>query len=280
MSIGIATREDDEGLDQLLHQADVAMYAAKAGGQGPMDGLHPDLGCRRPRNSNPPNRAATAVEREEFVVHYQPIVNLATEAIDGVEALVRWEHPDRGLLPPSAFLSEAEASGHILPIDRWVLEQACRQVRTWQMTVPGAEHLCVHVNLSARHLQQAGIAETVAETLRSSGLAPEHLVLEITETTLVLDSEAAGAELARLKELNVQLALDDFGTGFSSLSHLVRFPIDSIKIDRSFVTYMGKDAKRSELVVGARGAWSAQTASRRGGDRGGVAAQTPSCQRV
>ena len=176
-------------------------------------------------------------------------MNLATEAIDGVEALVRWEHPDRGLLPPSAFLSEAEASGHVLPIDRWVLDQACHQVRTWQMTVPGAEHLCVHVNLSARHLQQAGIAETVAETLRSSGLAPEHLVLEITETTLVLDSEAAGAELARLKALNVQLALDDFGTGFSSLSHLVRFPIDSIKIDRSFVTYMGKDAKRSELAL-------------------------------
>ena len=248
VSIGIASREGDEELDQLLHQADVAMYAAKAEGEGGCRVFAPamvvdTLGVRSVRTE-----LQRAVDREEFVVHYQPIVNLQTEAIEGVEALVRWEHPDRGLLPPSAFLREAEASGHILSIDRWVLDHACRQVRTWQMTVPGAERLCVHVNLSARHLQEAGIADTVAESLRSSGLAPEHLILEITETTLVLDSEAAGAELARLKKLDVQLALDDFGTGFSSLSHLVRFPIDSIKIDRSFVSSMGNDVRRLELV--------------------------------
>ena len=191
-----------------------------------------------------------AVEREEFVVHYQPIVNLRTEAIEGVEALVRWDHPERGLLPPSAFLDEAERSGHIVDIDRWVLHQACDQVRTWQTNVPGAGNLSVHVNLSARHLQHAGVAEEVAGALRSSGLSPEHLVLEITETTLVLDSEVAAAELERLKKLNVQLSLDDFGTGFSSLSHLVRFPIDSIKIDRSFISSTGSDGRRSELVRG------------------------------
>jgi EAL domain-containing protein (putative c-di-GMP-specific phosphodiesterase class I) len=176
-------------------------------------------------------------------------VNLQTEAIEGVEALVRWNHPVRGLLPPSAFLKEAEATGHILYIDRWVLEQACRQVHTWQANVPAAETLSAHVNLSARQLQHPGLAEQVAETLRDSGLAPENLILEITETTLVRDSEAAAAELARLKQLNVQLALDDFGTGFSSLSHLVRFPIDCIKIDRSFVSSTGSDLRRSELVL-------------------------------
>jgi len=136
-----------------------------------------------------------AVERQEFVVHYQPIVNLQTEAIEGVEALVRWNHPDQGVLPPSAFLKEAEGSGHILYIDRWVLQQACRQVRTWQENISGAENLSAHVNLSATQLQHPGLAEEVAQTLRSSGLAPENLCLEITETTLMQEAEVVAAGL-------------------------------------------------------------------------------------
>jgi diguanylate cyclase (GGDEF)-like protein len=250
VSIGIAPREGDEELDELLHRADVAMYAVKTVG-GPDRWRVFDAGMDGDVLETRTVRAELqrAIDREEFVVHYQPIVNLQTEAIEGVEALVRWKHPHRGLLPPAAFLKEAETSGHILDIDRWVLDQACAQVRIWQMTIPGADDLCVHVNLSATHLQHRGIAEEVAGSLRSSGLAPEHLILEITETTLVLDSETAGVELAGLKALNVQLALDDFGTGFSSLSHLVRFPIDSIKIDRSFVSSMGRDEEVSGLVL-------------------------------
>jgi diguanylate cyclase (GGDEF)-like protein len=249
VSIGIATRHGDVELDQLLHQADAAMYAAKAGGKNRWQVFSSDLdaGVRERRTLQA--ELQQAVERDEFVVHYQPILNLQSEVIEGVEALVRWDHPVRGLLPPAAFLDEAEASGHILYIDRWVLQQACRQVRAWQANVPGAEDLTAHVNLSARQLQHPGLAEEVAETLASSGLAPEKLSLEITETTLMQEPETAAAELARLKELHVQLALDDFGTGFSSLSHLVRFPIDSIKIDRSFVSAMGGDPRRSDLVL-------------------------------
>jgi diguanylate cyclase (GGDEF)-like protein len=249
ISIGIATRHGDEALDLLLHQADAAMYAAKAGGKDRWRVFSPDLDAGVLETRTLQAELQRAVEREEFLVHYQPIVNLQTEAIEGVEALVRWNHPDRGILPPSAFLKEAEASGHILYIDRWVLEQACRQVRRWQADVPGAENLSVHVNLSAKQLQRPGLSEQVAEALGFSGLAPEKLMLEITETTLVRDAETAAAELARLKELNVELALDDFGTGFSSLSHLVRFPIDCIKIDRSFVSSTGSDVRRSQLVL-------------------------------
>jgi Amt family ammonium transporter len=168
--------------------------------------------------------------------------------IDGVEALVRWAHPERGLLPPSEFLQEAEDTGHILAIDRWVLREACHQVRSWQKDVSGAEELSVHVNVSARTLQQPGLADDIAEVLRSSGLAPGHLILEITETTLVLDPQAAATELTQLKGLGVRVALDDFGTGFSSLSHLLRFPIDTIKIDRSFVSAVGRDEQRSQLM--------------------------------
>ena len=143
---------------------------------------------------------------------------------------------------------EAEASGHVVPIDRWVLREACRQVRAWQTSIPGAEHLSVHVNLSARDLQHEGLADDVAEAVRGSGLAPADVILEITETTLVQDADAVATELSKLKELRVGLALDDFGTGFSSLSHLYEFPIDIIKIDRSFVGALGIDTRSPDLV--------------------------------
>ena len=189
-----------------------------------------------------------AVEEEEFVVHYQPVMNIGDGSISGVEALVRWNHPQRGLLQPSEFLGEAEESGHVVPIDRWVLREACRQVRAWQTRIPGAEHLSVHVNLSARDLQHEGLALEIGEAVRGSGLAPTDVILEITETTLVDDADAVATELGKLKELHVVLALDDFGTGFSSLSHLYEFPIDIIKIDRSFVGALGIDTRSPDLV--------------------------------
>jgi diguanylate cyclase (GGDEF)-like protein len=248
VSIGIATRDSEEELDELVRQADTAMYAAKASGKGRFRVFSPDLGTDMLAAQSLRSELQRAVEGEEFVVHYQPVMDLQTGGIVGVEALVRWNHPQRGLLPPSAFLEEAEASGHIIHIDRWVLREACRQVRDWQRAVPGAAHLSVHVNLSARQLQHPGLAEEIGEVVRVSRLAPHDLVLEITETTLVQDAEAAARELRSLKDLGVRLALDDFGTGFSSLSHLHQFPIDIIKVDRSFVSAIGNGGKQVELV--------------------------------
>ena len=248
VSIGISSRTGDEEVDELLRQSDIAMYAAKAAGKGRWRVFSPDLGGELRAVQSLRTELQHAVEAEEFAVHYQPVMNLGNGSIVGVEALVRWNHPERGLLAPSEFLEEAEASGHIIHIDRWVLREACRQVREWQRHVSGAESLSVHVNLSARQLQHPGLAEEIAEAVRVSGLAPNDLILEITETTLVRDAEAAASELRKLKELGVRLALDDFGTGYSSLSHLHEFPIDIIKIDRSFVSAIGDGSKRSELV--------------------------------
>jgi diguanylate cyclase (GGDEF)-like protein len=248
VSIGVAARQGAEELDELLRQADAAMYLAKASGKGGWRVFGPDIDAALLGIRSPVTELQRAIDDRGFVVHYQPVLDLQSGRIDGVEALVRWDHPERGLLAPSEFLQEAEDTGHILAIDRWILREACHQVRAWQKDLPGAEDLSVHVNVSARTLQHPGLADEIAEVLRSSGLAPGHLILEITETTLVLDPQAAAGELTQLKALGVRVALDDFGTGFSSLSHLLRFPIDTIKIDRSFVSAVGRDEQRSQLV--------------------------------
>ena len=248
VSIGIASRDGEEDLDELLRQADAAMYAAKASGKGRWRVFSPDLGTTVLNSKSFRAELQHAVEEAEFVVHYQPVMNIGDGSITGVEALVRWNHPQRGLLPPSEFLREAEESGHVVPIDRWVLRESCRQVRAWQTSIPGAEHLSVHVNLSARDLQHEGIADEIGEAIRGSGLTPADVILEITETTLVEDADAVATELSKLKELPVQLALDDFGTGYSSLSHLYEFPIDIIKIDRSFIGALGIDTRSPDLV--------------------------------
>jgi len=248
VSVGVAAREHDEGLDELLRQADTAMYAAKASGRGRWRVFSSDLGTGYLTTRSFRDELQHAVEAEEFVVHYQPVMDIRSGHITGVEALVRWNHPERGLLLPSQFLSEAELSGHVVEMDRLVLREACRQVRVWQRTVVGAGHLSVHVNLSARRLQNPDLAGEIAEAVGVSGLAPNDLVLEITETTLVHDAVAAAIELRKLKDLRVELALDDFGTGFSSLTHLYEFPIDIIKIDRSFIAAIGVDARRPDLV--------------------------------
>jgi len=247
VSIGIAARDGEE-LDELLRQADVAMYAAKASGKGQWRVFSPDLGTTVLTSKSFRAELQHAVEAEEFVVYYQPVMDIGDGSITGVEALVRWNHPERGILLPSEFLSEAETSGHVVPIDRWVLREACRQVRAWQTSIPGAEHLSLHVNLSARDLQHEGLTDEIADAVRGSGFAPADVILEITETTLVQDADAVATELSKLKELPVQLALDDFGTGYSSLSHLYEFPIDIIKIDRSFVGALGIDTRSPDLV--------------------------------
>ena len=247
-SIGVATRHEDEDVDALLVRADAAMYAAKSRGAGLWQAFEPNMDVSIDEANTVRAQLERAVRNNEFVVHYQPIVDIETQAPVAVEALVRWNHPERGLLAPVEFLGAAEESGHILYIDKWVLNEACRQVKVWQTEMPNASSLSACVNLSARQLEHPGLAEEVAEALRTSGLAPEHLTVELTETVLVRDVDAATVELKKLKEIGVRIALDDFGTGYSSLNYLRNFPIDVLKIDRSFVAAIGE--RPDQLEVG------------------------------
>ncbi|MGH8867449.1 MAG: putative bifunctional diguanylate cyclase/phosphodiesterase [Actinomycetes bacterium] len=248
-SVGVATLDGHGDVDHLLRQADAAMYAAKAQGKGTWRIFGRELDADVLKAQRTRLELSTAIERGELVAHYQPLVDLDSGTIEGVEALVRWGHPERGLLSPAEFLDVAEQSGQVLDIDAFMLREACQQVRTWQRRSAATADMYVSVNLSAQQLHRPRVAERVAEALDASGLAPHHLVLEITESALIHDTRTAAAELARIKGLGVRLALDDFGTGYSSLSHLLRFPIDIIKIDKSFVSAIGEDPM-SELALG------------------------------
>jgi diguanylate cyclase (GGDEF)-like protein len=232
-SIGVAFDERATMDDvQLLRNADIAMYAAKNRGKGTYEVFRPPM-LRSVRDRHDVTEALRgAIEREELVVHYQPIVDLRTWRVGGAEALVRWPRPDRGLVPPAEFVPIAEETGMVVDIDRFVLREGCRQAAAWNARLGP---LLLHVNLSARHLQRDDLAETVAGALRDSGLGPDHLTLEITESVLMHDVDVAVVRLQELKGLGVHLAIDDFGTGYSSLSYLRRMPIDAVKIDKSFV---------------------------------------------
>ena len=234
--------------DELLRRADVAMYAAKSGGKGRCQAYEPGMQASALERLTLAGDLQRAVDRDEFVVRYQPLVELATGRIAGFEALVRWQHPLRGLLPPDDFIALAEDTGLIVPIGRWVMAEACAQARRWQQAYPSAPLLTMAVNISARQIHGEGLTHTVWEALRDSGLPPETLVLEITESVMMQDTEAAIARLQELKALGVRLAVDDFGTGYSSLSYLRRFPIDVLKIDKSFVDGVDTQAKEAELA--------------------------------
>jgi EAL domain-containing protein (putative c-di-GMP-specific phosphodiesterase class I) len=191
-----------------------------------------------------------AVVRSQLQLHYQPIVSLDGERVAGVEALVRWQHPERGLVPPDTFIRVAEDRGLIVDIGRWVLREACGQAALWASTGCGGEARYMAVNISARQLVPgAGLVESVAEILRESGLDPSLLVLEITESALMGDAEAALRILTQLKALGVRLAIDDFGTGYSSLVYLKRFPVDLLKIDMGFIRGLGQDSEDSAIVA-------------------------------
>jgi EAL domain-containing protein (putative c-di-GMP-specific phosphodiesterase class I) len=181
-----------------------------------------------------------ALERGEFRVHYQPIVRLADGQVTEVEALVRWQHPERGLVPPGVFIPIAEETGLIVPIGQWVLETACRQVRAWQDEFPDQVVPIVGVNLSARQFQQQTLLTDIQRAVREAGVDPGRLKLEITESVVMGDAEMATVALRQLKALGLRLAIDDSGTGYSSLSYLKRFPVDTLKIDRSFVDGLGQ----------------------------------------
>ncbi|MBN1172158.1 MAG: EAL domain-containing protein [Micromonosporaceae bacterium] len=238
--------------DELMRDADLAMYAAKSAGRDRLLLFDPAMHIEVLHEAEQRADLERALAEDQFIVQYQPIVDLPTLKLVGVEALVRWQHPGRGLIPPSEFIPLAESTGLIVPLGRWVLQQACAQVARWHTVWPAAQGLRVSVNLSARQFQYSGLVDDVARVLHSTGIDPSTVVLEITESLLMLDTEATVSTLNDLKALGVRLAIDDFGTGYSSLSYLRRFPVDIIKIDRSFVdgiTTESEDSALTEAVV-------------------------------
>jgi diguanylate cyclase (GGDEF)-like protein len=243
-SIGIASG-DDVGADELLRQADEAMYRAKRQGKGRYEVFEPGMGSEAAKRLELEAELQRAVERGDLLLHYQPIVDLAGEEIVGLEALVRLEDPRGGLVPPGEFIPLAEETGLILDIGRWVLEEACRQAAAWQ-----AEHhpLSISVNLSGLQLQQPHVVAEVAETVERTRLAPGSLLLEITESVLMHDTQAIVAKLGDLRQLGIRLAIDDFGTGYSSLRYLQRFPIDILKVAKPFVDGLAGGGQESPVA--------------------------------
>jgi diguanylate cyclase (GGDEF)-like protein/PAS domain S-box-containing protein len=250
-SIGIAVAAGDEDAASLLRNADLAMYRAKGGGKGRFAiyeaGMHATVLDRITLKAD----VRRALQAGEFEPHYQPIVDLATAKVVGVEALVRWNHPERGLIPPTKFIPVAEETGLIIPIGSHVLHRACMDAAAWCRDLGTAAPRTVSVNLSPRQIQDAHIVTDVELALSRSGLDPRALTLEITESFLLEDTESAARTLAGLKGLGVRIALDDFGTGYSSLTHLDRFPVDVLKIDKSFVDALGASSEDRASLVGA-----------------------------
>jgi diguanylate cyclase (GGDEF)-like protein len=252
VSIGIAVSTGQETPLDLIRHADIAMYRAKARGKARHEIFDPRMDQFIRQRQRLETDLRRALVRGELRVYYQPEVEIETGRLVGLEALVRWEHPQRGLIAPAEFLAVAEETGLIVPIGRWVLFEACRQAKEWQTSYHRDLALLISVNLSGKHLQQATLVEEVRDVLETTGLDPSHLILEITETVAMAGAETTIEILTRLKALGVQLAIDDFGTGFSSLSYLKRFPVDLLKIDKSFVdgvALRGHDTAIVEAII-------------------------------
>jgi diguanylate cyclase (GGDEF)-like protein/PAS domain S-box-containing protein len=248
-TIGIALSSPDlPTATDMLRAADIAMYEAKDAGKGRFRVFEPSMQQATAERMRLSVDLRGAVERGEFVLHYQPTVSLPSATVTGVEALVRWAHPVRGLVPPLEFIPLAERTGLIIPLGEWVLREACRQARTWQLARPNQPPLMMSVNLSGVQLRHPGLVATVSLALEDSGLAPELLTLEITESVLAHESDEVTRRLRQLKGLGVGLAIDDFGTGYSSLSYLRRFPIDLVKIDKTFVDGISVGSNEAALA--------------------------------
>jgi diguanylate cyclase (GGDEF)-like protein/PAS domain S-box-containing protein len=251
-SVGIAiaqpTGGDPGDADLLIRDADAAMYKAKDRGRSRCELFDAQMRARAVRRLQVERELCHAVERDELMLHYQPMVELASGEVVGFEALVRWQHPGRGMLDPGEFVPIAEDSGLIESIGRWVQESACRQTLEWQGLRPGQRPLEISVNLSARQVAHRDLADSIAEILDRTGLEPGLLRLEITEGVLVEESASATATLDALSKLGVRLVLDDFGTGYSSLAYLNRFPFDALKVDRSFIEGLGVERERTAIV--------------------------------
>jgi len=233
-SIGISVYPaDGNDAEMLIKSADTAMYHAKECGRNNFQFFTADMNLKSVQRQSLEASLRFALEREEFLLDYQPKVNLETGEITGVEALIRWQQPDRGLVPPAQFVPVAEDCGLIIPIGRWVMREACRQARAWQ--VAGLPPMPIAVNVSAVEFRDKGFVEGVRKILSETGLPAQYLELELTEGVLMKDAESAASVLLELKAMGIHLAVDDFGTGYSSLSYLRKFPIDALKIDQSFI---------------------------------------------
>jgi diguanylate cyclase (GGDEF)-like protein/PAS domain S-box-containing protein len=249
VSIGIAvSAPGHEHADNLLRNADVAMYRAKSDGRARYVVFDPSMHIDSLARLELENDLRHALQHDELLVHYQPIITLGTGEITEVEALVRWQHPTRGLVFPNDFIAIAEDTGLIIPLGLWVLEEACRQVAAWHGKFPIQPPLTLSVNLSPRQFQQPSIVADVARALKESGFPAGSLKLEITEGIIMQDVEATIRTLWELKGLGLQIAVDDFGTGYSSLSYLKRLPLDILKIDRSFVSGIGHNQEDTAIV--------------------------------
>jgi len=248
-SIGITTSASHyQTPEAVLRDADTAMYRAKSRGGARSEVFDREMRDRAVARLQLETDLRRALERDEFRLYYQPIVSLATREITGFEALVRWQHPERGLILPEEFIRVAEETAMIVPLGWWVVREACRQMREWHVQRDPQAGMIISVNLSPKQFSQANLTDNVTRILADTGLPAGCLALEITETTIMDSTEYASAVLAELRQLGVQLAIDDFGTGYSSLSYVHRFPLSSLKIDRSFVSEMGEKGERSEIV--------------------------------
>ncbi|HWF49630.1 MAG TPA: EAL domain-containing protein [Solirubrobacteraceae bacterium] len=248
-SMGLALCGAGATVEELLRNADMAMYAAKADGKASIRTFEPSMHRRALERLELTVELRAALEARQFELDYQPIVELRSGRIVGVEALVRWQHPARARLAPDQFIALAEETGLIVPLGLWVLETACTEARRWELAFPDRQ-LQLSVNVSTRQLAEPDFIATVAEVLRTTGFSPELLAIEITEGLLLGDRDEVVAQLEGLKALGLRVAVDDFGTGYSSLSHLRHFPIDILKIDKSFVDGIEHDAGKAKLVHG------------------------------
>ena len=254
-SVGIAFSSADDGVEELMRNADVAMYAAKSAGKGRYVVFESAMQHAASERREMQGELDKALLEGQFLLHYQPIVELHSGYLLGVEALIRWQHPQRGLIAPAEFIPVTEETGQIVPLGRWVLAQACREVKVWQARLPEGRQIRVGVNVSAVQLAKSDICADVRKALAISEIDPGCLVIELTENVLMQNSEAVLATLNELKTLGVRIAIDDFGTGYSSLSYLHRFPIDILKMDRTFVERLGgveggEDFARAIITLG------------------------------
>jgi diguanylate cyclase (GGDEF)-like protein/PAS domain S-box-containing protein len=247
-SIGVALADRVSNAERLLRNADAAMYAAKSRGKGHAEVFAPEMLRAARRRMRIENELATAIDEGQLEAHYQPIVDLSTRHLVGVEALMRWRHPTRGLVMPADFIPLAEETGQIVPMTQWMLKRACEDVSRMQQQIAHGHGLRMSINVSSRYLNQGDIVRDVREALQTNGVKADCLILEVTESLLLENSERLERTFRELKALGVRLALDDFGTGYSSLAYLHRFPIDILKIDRSFVERLARGAEGQEGV--------------------------------
>lgn len=249
VSIGIAfSAHSYDNADDILRDADTAMYRAKGLGKARFEIFNKAMHESALTILQLENDLRRAIKHQEFLLHYQPIIALETGRVTGFEALVRWQHPLRGLIAPAEFIPVAEETGLILPIGDWVLREACRQMREWQLRSRALRSLTISVNISSKQLSQPALVEQIGQILQQTELEAHSLKLELTESALMENAESAAAMLHKLKAMNIQLHMDDFGTGYSSLSYLHRFPVDALKIDRSFINRIGVASENAEIV--------------------------------